>query len=140
MHRQSLRERGTVSVGPDHRDHDAHLPPHHIAPAPPSRQNSNSGLRRDRDVDTGQSSGAVGTFDTVLLVPGSDPDGGPSGVGPTSEIPQTLRDMVQGGQVAYQYTSVPTGKGGSEPALIIGSPTNSSVPGLELYLVFPLTN
>lgn len=47
--------------------------------------------------------------------------------------------MVQGGQIAYQYSSVANSTGGQEPALIIGSPTNASVPGLELYLVFPLT-
>ncbi|NED61128.1 two-component sensor histidine kinase, partial [Streptomyces sp. SID10244] len=82
---------------------------------------------------------SVGTFDTVLLVPGTDDDGGDSGVGPATEIPDNLRDMVQGGQVAYQYTSIPTSSGGTEPALVVGTPTNASVPGLELYLVFPLT-
>lgn len=97
-------------------------------------------LLTDRDTDSSQSAGAVGTFDTVLMVPGSGRDGTDPGVGPMSEIPQNLRDMVQAGQVAYQYTQVPTGDGHQVPALIIGTPTNSSVQGLELYLVFPLTN
>ncbi|MGC4933638.1 MtrAB system histidine kinase MtrB [Gordonia sp. DT30] len=96
-------------------------------------------LLTDRDIDSGQASGNVGTFDTVLIVPGRGADGAITGVGPVSEIPQNLRDMVQGGQIAYQYSSVANSSGGTEPALIIGSPTNASVPGLELYLVFPLT-
>ena len=96
-------------------------------------------LLTDRDVDTSQTSGSVGTFDSVLIVPRSGSDGSQFGVGPISGIPRNLRDMVQGGQVAYQYTRVADGSGGSIPALVIGTPTNSSVPGLELYLVFPLT-
>lgn len=94
-------------------------------------------LLTERDGDPSQSSGAVGAFDIVLLVPSAGSD---SGVGPTAEIPQTLRDMVQDGQVAYQYATVPTQGGRSESALIIGTPTNAAVSGLELYLVFPLTN
>lgn len=96
-------------------------------------------LLTDRDVDTSQTSGTVGTFDSVLIVPRSGSDGSQFGVGPISEIPRNLRDMVQGGQVAYQYTRVADAAGGSIPALVVGTPTNSSVPGLELYLVFPLT-
>ncbi|MFW0789019.1 MtrAB system histidine kinase MtrB [Gordonia sp. CPCC 205333] len=96
-------------------------------------------LLTERDSDSSQTTGAVGAFDIVLLVPGS---GGAtdSGVGPTSEIPTTLRAMVQGGQVAYQYSTVAAEGGSSVSALIIGTPTNSAVSGLELYLVFPLTN
>ena len=97
-------------------------------------------LLTDRDVDAGPNAGTVGTFDTVLLVRRSDQSGEDFGVGPSSEIPRNLRDMVAGGQVAYQYTSVPNSAGGSVPALVIGTPTNSAVPGLELYLVFPLTS
>ncbi|PHV65668.1 MtrAB system histidine kinase MtrB [Williamsia muralis] len=93
----------------------------------------------DRDVDSGDSSGVVGTFDTVLLAPGSGPTE-PTGVGPVGEIPENLRQMVQGGQIAYRYSSVTGSSGHQSPALIIGSPTNSDIPGLELYLVFPLTN
>ncbi|WLP89779.1 MtrAB system histidine kinase MtrB [Gordonia sp. NB41Y] len=92
----------------------------------------------DRDVDSGQTAGTVGSFDIVLMVPVNNRDGEDTGVGPVSEIPRPLRDMVQGGQIAYQYASVPNGTGGSGPALIVGTPTNSTVPGLELYLVFPL--
>ncbi|MGV9714247.1 MtrAB system histidine kinase MtrB [Gordonia sp. NPDC003424] len=97
-------------------------------------------LLTDRDVDASDNAGTVGTFDTVLMVPGAGDDGNGSGIGPTSEVPDNLRDMVQGGQVAYQYASIPNQSGGHDPALVIGTPTNSSVPGLELYLIFPLTS
>jgi two-component system, OmpR family, sensor histidine kinase MtrB len=93
----------------------------------------------DTGIDSGESSGSVGTFDTVLLVPGSGPTG-PTGVGSIGEIPENLRSMVQGGQIAYRYSSVTGSNGQQIPALIIGTPTNTDIPGLELYLVFPLTN
>jgi two-component system, OmpR family, sensor histidine kinase MtrB len=93
----------------------------------------------DTGIESGDSSGSVGTFDTVLLVPSSGPTG-PTGVGPIGEIPENLRRMVQGGQMAYRYSSVTGSDGQQIPALIIGSPTNTDIPGLELYLVFPLTN
>ncbi|WP_439644586.1 MtrAB system histidine kinase MtrB [Gordonia soli] len=97
-------------------------------------------LLTDRDVDSGQNAGTVGTFDTVLMVPGNGASDSDPGVGPTAEVPDNLRDMVQAGQVAYQYATVPSSSGGQVPALIVGTPTNASVPGLELYLVFPLTS
>lgn len=93
----------------------------------------------DRDVDAGPTSGVVGTFDTVLLVPGAGPSS-VTGVGPVTEIPANLRTMVRGGQVAYRYSTVTSAAGRGTPALIIGSPTNAGIPGLEVYLVFPLAN
>ncbi|MGJ4094343.1 MtrAB system histidine kinase MtrB [Corynebacterium macclintockiae] len=53
-------------------------------------------------------------------------------------IPDGLRDFVRQGQVAYQYARV-DGDNGSYKALIIGSPVNSDIPGLELYLLMPLS-
>lgn len=93
----------------------------------------------DRDVDTTPASGVVGTFDTVLLVQGGGPQDTAS-VGPIEEIPDTLRRMVRAGQIAYQYSSVEGSTGQKTPALIVGTPTSSGISGLELYLVFPLTN
>lgn len=94
----------------------------------------------DRDSDaTSTTSGVIGSFDTVLIVPNSGPASF-TGVGPTSEIPENLREMVQGGQVAYRYSTVTEQSGRTVPALIIGTPVNSGIAGLELYLVFPLAN
>lgn len=55
------------------------------------------------------------------------------------DIPENLREFVHQGQVAYQYASV-DGENGSYKALIIGSPVYSDIPGLELYLLVPLTS
>ncbi|WP_415043809.1 MtrAB system histidine kinase MtrB [Gordonia sp. (in: high G+C Gram-positive bacteria)] len=98
-------------------------------------------LLTERDAaDSGSGSRPVGAFDTVLLVRGAGGSGvADTGVGPVAAIPDNLRTMVQSGQVAYQYSTVETARGTTSPALLIGTPTNSAVPGLELYLVFPLT-
>ncbi len=89
----------------------------------------------------GQASGAAGLagrFDAVLVVPGDGPREATS-AGPVDQIPRSLRDFVQAGQVSYQYTSVRT-EGFSGPALLVGTPAPSRVSNLELYLIFPLTS
>jgi len=80
----------------------------------------------------------AGAFDAVLVVPGDGPRAA-AAAGPVAQIPEALRDFVKAGQVSYQYATVQT-EGFSGPALIVGSPTTSSVPNLELYLIFPLNN
>lgn len=104
-----------------------------------SRLRQTRSLLIDRDVEPGQA-GAVGTFDTVLTVPGSPQTGEGSSVGPVAQIPASLRQMVQGGQVAYQYSVVPDADGSEVPALIVGTPTTSPIADLELYQVFPLSS
>ncbi|WP_217156219.1 MtrAB system histidine kinase MtrB [[Mycobacterium] fortunisiensis] len=80
----------------------------------------------------------AGAFDAVLIVPGDGPREA-AAAGPVQQVPNALRDFVKAGQVSYQYATVAT-DGFSGPALIVGSPTSSSVPNLELYLIFPLNN
>ncbi|NTY60203.1 MtrAB system histidine kinase MtrB [Mycolicibacterium sphagni] len=89
---------------------------------------------------TGQSSGAAlaGTFDAVLVVPGDGPRAA-TAAGPVDQIPKSLRDFVKAGQVSYQYSTVHT-ESFAGPALLIGTPTPSHVPNLELYLIFPLNS
>ena len=61
-------------------------------------------------------------------------------VGPVDQIPTALRDFVKAGQVSYQYSVVRT-DGFTGRALIIGSPASAQgTTGMELYLIFPLTN
>ena len=84
-------------------------------------------------------SGLAGTFDAVLLVPGDGPRAATS-VGPADQIPTALRDFVKAGQVSYQYSQVHT-DAFTGRALIIGSPASAQgTTGMELYLIFPLTN
>ena len=90
----------------------------------------------DRKADVGPD--LAGAFDAVLIVPGDGPRAA-TAAGPVQQVPNALRDFVRAGQVSYQYATVHT-EAFSGPALIVGSPTSSSVPNLELYLIFPLNN
>lgn len=96
-------------------------------------------LLTDQDADSAQSSSVAGSFDSVLLVPAENPDGQDVAVGPVDDVPESLRKMVAGGQIAYQYTTV-NQAGETVPALVIGSLVESPIQGLELYLVFPLAS
>ena len=89
---------------------------------------------------TGQASGAglAGTFDAVLMVPGDGPREA-TAAGPVDQIPRSLREFVEAGQVSYQYETVRT-ELFSGPALLVGTPAPSRVTNLELYLIFPLTS
>ncbi|NLE80683.1 MAG: HAMP domain-containing histidine kinase [Rhodococcus sp.] len=89
--------------------------------------------------DSGEAAGAAGTFEPVLIVGGEGPRP-PASSGPAGQIPESLRAFVQQGQISYQFATVDDPDGYSGPALIVGSPTGSSLASLELYLVFPLAS
>lgn len=83
-------------------------------------------------------SGSVhaGTFDPILVIP--DQGGRGQVVSPSqAQVPPELQSLVQRGRIAYQYATVDF-RGESAKALIIGTPTDAAIPGLELYLVYPL--
>ncbi len=88
--------------------------------------------------DSGQATSGAGNFDPVLIVPHLE---GRSGVvvGAESEVPDTLQSFVRAGQTSYQYATVTDSAGRYGKSLVIGTPIQSSVQGLEMYLVFPLT-
>jgi two-component system sensor histidine kinase MtrB len=90
-------------------------------------------------VDSGQSTGSAGTFDPVLIVDGDGIRTG-SSIGPSSQIPESLRNFVQEGLISWQYATVSDAEQGdyTGPAIIFGTPTASDIADLELYLVFPL--
>lgn len=52
-----------------------------------------------------------------------------------ADVPERLHEVVRQGQIAYQVRQVTDNRGDTYSALIIGSPTSTSVDGLELYLV-----
>lgn len=93
----------------------------------------------NRGTDSGEASGSAGTFDPVLIV-GGGASRAPATSGAADQIPESLRAFVQAGQVSYQFATVDEPDGYSGPALIVGSPTGSSLSTLELYLVFPLAS
>lgn len=85
--------------------------------------------------DTG-GPGTAAVYEPVLIAPG---EAGQTVSSPVAaEIPGKLRGFIQQNQVSYQYATY-RGEAESYTALIIGTPTSSEIPGLELYLVMPLT-
>ena len=89
-----------------------------------------------RDSSTGQDSAAV--FEPVILVNNND---GTITTAPEGyRIPEPLRNFVSQNQVSYQFSTIDRVDGSRYKALIIGTPTESDIPGLQLYLVMPLDN
>ena len=77
---------------------------------------------------------ATGAYEPVLVVPQKD---GEITSPEDFTVPQRLTDFVSQGQVAYQFNPVNSG-GRMYDALIIGTPTDSDIPGLQLYLVMDM--
>lgn len=101
------------------------------------RLNSARAVLTNRTASTQTETAAV--FEPVLLV--TDADG--SGVVTSPEgyrIPERLKQFVSKGQVSYQHATITKTDGGTFKALIIGSPTGTDIPGLQVYLVLSLEN
>lgn len=77
---------------------------------------------------------ATGAYEPVLLVPQKN---GEITSPEDFAVPPRLTDFVSQGQVAYQFNPVNSG-GRVYDALIIGTPTDSDIPGLQLYLVMDM--
>lgn len=81
-----------------------------------------------------QDKSATGSYEIVLLAPTS------AGTVTSPEnfaIPERLVDFVSQDQVAYQFWPTQH-EGRAFNALIIGTPTNSDIPDLQLYLVMDM--
>ncbi len=116
-----------------------------LARAEPRMEGVDSVLRRVRSslvsqgLDVGPSAARSGNYDPVLIVPQGS--GRPSIVsGSESEVPQSLQTFVRsGGQLSAQHATVTDSTGRYGKVLVIGTPVQSTIAGLELYLVFPLS-
>ena len=84
------------------------------------------------------SGGALSTYEPLLLAPVTR-DNSIVSSPINAEVPTYLREMVLQNQVAYQVTEYENQSGENYAALIIGTPTSTSVENLELYLVMPMT-
>lgn len=98
----------------------------------------NAGREALADRETSAAAGAVTVYEAILIAPG--PDGDVISSPPGGYVPDQLRPFIQEGQVSYQYATVDARDGSSYSALVIGTPTASDIPDLELYLVMPLTS
>ena len=90
----------------------------------------------ERGIASAGDSVHAGTFDPILVVPDQTGRGQVSSPA-DSQVPPELQTLVQRGRIAFQYVTVDF-RGQTAKALIIGTPTDSAIPGLELYLVYPL--
>ncbi|WP_231706932.1 MtrAB system histidine kinase MtrB [Tsukamurella sputi] len=89
-------------------------------------------------LDTGPTAARSGNYDPVLIVP-HGAGRPPTVLGSESEVPQSLQTFVRSGQTAFQHATVTDTTGRYGKVLVIGTPVQSAIAGLELYLVFPLT-
>lgn len=80
--------------------------------------------------------GANTIYEPVLLV--DNPDGTQTISPEGFEIPPRLRHFVTQGQISYQFSSLPGYDDELYKALIIGTPTDTDISGLQVYLVMPL--
>lgn len=75
-------------------------------------------------------------YEPVVLVDAEEVTVSPEGY----RIPERLRYFVSQDQVSFQFATIDQGGEDSYNALIIGSPTESDIPDLQVYLVFSMEN
>lgn len=75
-------------------------------------------------------------YEPVILV--TQPDDSVVTAPEDYRIPERLRNFVSQGQVASQYATIQRADGSSYKALIIGTPTDAEVRGLQVYLVMSM--
>ncbi|ADG98663.1 integral membrane sensor signal transduction histidine kinase [Segniliparus rotundus DSM 44985] len=89
--------------------------------------------------DPGSAAGLAGVFDSVIIVPESGKQGKVV-LGPGQTVSEALQDFVRSGQVSYIYAKEPAPGGGTRPVLVMGTPMAVGAAGVQLYLIFPLSN
>ncbi|MDK4284498.1 MtrAB system histidine kinase MtrB [Corynebacterium pseudodiphtheriticum] len=75
-------------------------------------------------------------YDTIIVV--DNGDGSLTTAPEGFRVPAELRRYVSEGQVSYQFTPVERADGTVYDALLIGSPTESDIPGAQVYLALSM--
>ncbi|MCS5478653.1 MtrAB system histidine kinase MtrB [Corynebacterium sp. YIM 101645] len=75
-------------------------------------------------------------YEPVLLV--DNPDGTVISAPEGYRIPEKLRRFVSEDQVSYQFANVSRTDGSTYNALVIGTPTDTDIPDLQVYLVMSM--
>lgn len=87
---------------------------------------------------SGSGSKIAAVYEPVLVVPQASASGeavtSPEGY----RIPEHLQHFVAEGQVSYQFATIDRSDGSNYKALVIGTPTSSDIPDLQVYLVLSL--
>ncbi|QPK80276.1 HAMP domain-containing histidine kinase [Corynebacterium lizhenjunii] len=75
-------------------------------------------------------------FEPVLAVENAD---GTVTTSPEGyRIPDNLRQLVSQDQISYQFATIEQPSGGAYNALVMGTPTNADIPGVQVYLVLSM--
>ncbi|MEJ5928394.1 MtrAB system histidine kinase MtrB [Corynebacterium sp. H128] len=90
------------------------------------------------NLSSSEPAGSSAIFEPVLIV--ENPDGTLTTSPEGFEIPGRLRYFVSQGQVSYQFATLNNYEGNLYKALVIGSPTDTDIIGLQVYLVMPLSS
>ena len=75
-------------------------------------------------------------YEPVLVV--SNPDGTTTTSPEGYRVPEKLRRFVSEDQVSYQFTTIDRDDGSTYNALVIGTPTETDIPDLQVYLVMSM--
>lgn len=87
-------------------------------------------------VNQSTTAGEHTTYEPVLVV--NNPDGTVIASPEGYRIPERLRSFVSQGQIAYQFVTIERESGSPYKALIIGSPTQTDIQNLQVYLVLSM--
>lgn len=87
-------------------------------------------------VNQSTTAGEQTTYEPVLIV--NNPDGTVLASPEGYRIPERLRSFVSQGQISYQFATIERENGSPYKALIIGSPTQTDIPNLQVYLVLSM--
>ena len=80
--------------------------------------------------------GASAVYEPVLVVTQQD---GTTVTSPEGyRIPEKLRRFVSEDQVSYQFATIDRADGSAYNAMVIGTPTDSDIPDLQVYLVMSM--
>ena len=77
-------------------------------------------------------------YEAVLVV--ENPDGSLTTAPDNYRVPENLRNFVTEGQISYQFATTTRSDGHLYNALFIGTPTDTDIPGLQVYLVYSMEN
>ena len=75
-------------------------------------------------------------YEPVLVV--SNPDGTTTASPEGYRVPEKLRRFVSEDQISYQFTTIDRDDGSTYNALVIGTPTETDIPDLQVYLVMSM--
>lgn len=90
------------------------------------------------NIGLAEPSGPNANYEPVLVV--ENPDGSTTTSPEDFQIPDRLHHFVSQGQVSYQFATLNNNEGALYKALVIGTPTDAEIGGLQVYLVMPLAN